>query len=95
MTYNEFLKIKADRIRALGASYRKLSRMCGFSSPNYIKLVEMGTRHLSPAGIVRVVNGLNFTVEERSVFINMYLDYIKSTDLQKDIKALKDLVQSA
>jgi uncharacterized protein (TIGR02147 family) len=49
-------------------SFRHLSRLAGFSSPNFVKLVIDGKRNLSPAGALRLASGLRLGVEEAAFF---------------------------
>lgn len=54
-------------------SYRYFSRLAGFSSPNFLKLVADGQRGLSVASIGRFAKGLGLDEAERASFETLVL----------------------
>jgi uncharacterized protein (TIGR02147 family) len=52
-------------------SYRMFSRICSFSSPNFIKLIAEGKRNLSTDGIEKVAKGLKLNKNESRFFTNL------------------------
>ena len=49
-------------------SYRYFSRMAGFSSPNFLKLVAEGQRNLSERSIAKFARGLGLEPREQELF---------------------------
>ena len=54
-------------------SYRYFSRIAGFSSPNFLKLVAEGQRNLTPASIPKFAKGLGLDERERESFETLVL----------------------
>lgn len=54
-------------------SYRYFSRLAGFSSPNFLKLVAEGQRNLTPASIPKFAKGLGLDEREREGFETLVL----------------------
>lgn len=54
-------------------SYRYFSRVAGFSSPNFLKLVAEGQRGISVASIGRFAKGLGLDEAERAAFETLVL----------------------
>jgi uncharacterized protein (TIGR02147 family) len=54
-------------------SYRYFSRVAGFSSPNFLKLVAEGQRNLSPKSIAKFAKGLGLDQEEQETFETLVL----------------------
>ncbi len=54
-------------------SYRYFSRVAGFSSPNFLKLVAEGQRNLTPASIPKFAKGLGLDDRERESFETLVL----------------------
>ncbi len=54
-------------------SYRYFSRVAGFSSPNFLKLVAEGRRSLSPASLPKFAKGLGLDEREREGFELLFL----------------------
>ncbi len=71
--YREFLKdmflFKKETTPSF--SYRFFSRLAGFSSPNFLKLVMEGQRNLTNTSIASVAKGFKFKKPERDFFENM------------------------
>lgn len=69
--YRTFLKDAYEEKRKTANpqfSYRLFSRLAGFSSPNFIKLVMMGQRNLSTDGVAKVAKALELKVRETRFF---------------------------
>ncbi|SMF52106.1 TIGR02147 family protein [Pseudobacteriovorax antillogorgiicola] len=68
--YRKYLEDYYDfkKSQGKGFSFRQFSRKCGFSSPNFIKLVIEGQRNLSPDSVEKVVKGLDITGSELEYF---------------------------
>ncbi|MFO0728023.1 MAG: TIGR02147 family protein [Myxococcota bacterium] len=54
-------------------SYRFFSRLAGFTSPNFLKLVAEGQRNLTPASIPKFAKGLGLDETERDAFETLVL----------------------
>lgn len=54
-------------------SYRFWARSCGFSSPNFIKLVVEGKRNLSHESIGKIADGFSLDHQARDFFENLVL----------------------
>ncbi len=54
-------------------SHRFFSRLAGFSSPNFLKLVMEGQRNLTPSSISAVAKGFKLKKPERDFFENLVL----------------------
>lgn len=65
-------------------SYRFWARNCGFSSPNFIKLVVEGKRNLSAESIAKISDGFSMDSRQRDFFENMVLMNQASTHKTKD-----------
>lgn len=60
-------------------SYRYFSRMAGFSSPNFLKLVAEGQRNLSERSISKFARGLGLDPKEQDLFADLVrLDQARS-----------------
>jgi len=68
--YRTFLKDAYEEKKAANSqfSYRLFSRLAGFSSPNFLKLVMMGQRNLSAEGVHKVAKALDLKVRETRFF---------------------------
>jgi len=68
--YRDFLKTFYEEKKAENASfsYRLFSRICGFSSPNFIKLIMDNKRNLSNDGIKKIISGLKLKKTEARFF---------------------------
>lgn len=63
---NDYYKEKKEKNPNF--SFRVFSRLCGFSSPNYLKLVIMGKRSLASTGFSKLVKGLGLKKMEARFF---------------------------
>lgn len=65
-------------------SYRYFSRVAGFSSPNFLKLVAEGQRNLTPASIPKFAKGLGLDDRERESFETLVLLTHAPNDLERN-----------
>lgn len=65
-------------------SYRKFSKVAGFSSPNFLKLVAEGKRNLSSRSISMFAKGLELDAHEQDVFENLVLLGQATTDAERN-----------
>jgi uncharacterized protein (TIGR02147 family) len=65
-------------------SYRYFSRVAGFSSPNFLKLVAEGQRNISPKSISKFAKGLGLDQEEQEVFETLVLLGQAQTDAERN-----------
>lgn len=65
-------------------SYRYFSRVAGFSSPNFLKLVAEGQRNLSPKSIAKFAKGLGLDQEEQEIFETLVLLGQAQTDAERN-----------
>lgn len=75
--YREFVKARYAQVKALlpDYSYRQFSARAGFSSPNYLKLIELKLRHLGSAETARkFAKGLFLTEADTEYFVAMVKD---------------------
>ena len=49
-------------------SFRKFSKLAGFGSPNYLKLVIDRERHIAPKSVAKFAIGLQLSEEETAYF---------------------------
>lgn len=81
--YRSYLREMVGYLKATRPqfSYRYFSRVAGFSSPNFLKLVAEGQRNLTPASIAKFAKGLGLDDRERDAFENLVLlTYAKSDE---------------
>lgn len=65
-------------------SYRYFSRMAGFSSPNFLKLVAEGKRNMSTRSIVKFSRGLGLDAQEAEAFETLVLLSQAQTDEERN-----------
>lgn len=65
-------------------SYRYFSRLAGFSSPNFLKLVAEGQRNLTPASIPKFARGLALNDRERDAFETLVMMSLAKTDEERN-----------
>src|SRR5262245_22853739 len=65
-------------------SYRYFSRLAGFSSPNFLKLVSEGKRNISPQSIAKFARGLGLDQREQEVFETLVLLGQAETDAERN-----------
>lgn len=66
-------------------SYRYFSRVAGFSSPNFLKLVAEGKRNLSPQSIAKFARGLGLDQREQETFETLVLLGQAETDAERNM----------
>jgi len=105
--YRQFLKkmFEYKKETALSFSYRNFSRLAGFSSPNFLKLVIDGQRNLTNTSIAKIAKGFKLKKPEREylenlVFMNQATDHQERDHYYKKIISMKTpknmkLLQSA
>lgn len=65
-------------------SYRYFSRLAGFSSPNFLKLVAEGKRNISPRSISKFARGLGLDPREQETFEILVLLGQAQTDAERN-----------
>jgi len=65
-------------------SYRYFSRIAGFTSPNFLKLVAEGQRNLTPVSIPKFARGLGLDDRERDAFENLVLLTHAPSDVERN-----------
>lgn len=65
-------------------SYRYFSRIAGFSSPNFLKLVAEGKRNISPQSIGKFARGLGLDQREQETFETLVLLGQAETDAERN-----------
>lgn len=65
-------------------SYRYFSRMAGFSSPNFLKLVAEGKRNMSTRSITKFARGLGLDAQEAEAFETLVLLGQAQTDDERN-----------
>ncbi len=73
--YRAYLKDMISYLKATQPqfSYRYFSRIAGFSSPNFLKLVAEGKRNISPKSISKFAKGLGLDQREQETFETLVL----------------------
>lgn len=71
--YRQFLSDHFEEVKGKnpGFSYRAFCRIAGFTSPNYIRMIVLGTRNLSPKAIAKVAKGLKLNKKQTAFFENL------------------------
>src|SRR5262245_38693845 len=88
-SFNDFRAYLRAMIEYLKAtrpqfSYRYFSRLAGFSSPNFLKLVSEGKRNLSPQSIAKFARGLGLDQREQETFETLVLLGQAETDAERN-----------
>ena len=86
--YRSFLKDKYTELKIVNSafSYRFFSKECGYSSPNFLKLVTDGTRNLSKDSIERFSLFFKFDQNEKEYFKKLvHFNQAKSSDDKKQL----------
>ena len=76
-----------ERKRISVFSWREFSKLAGFSSPNYMKVVCDGKSRLSKAGVERVATAMGLVDYEKEYFALLVV-YAEATDENKKKKTL-------
>lgn len=66
--YRDYLRDYYQEHRKGGLSYRSMARDMGFTSPNYLKLIIDGERHIGRGSIAQVCKGLELKKVESEYF---------------------------
>lgn len=84
--YRVYLRAMIDYLKATRAqfSYRYFSRIAGFSSPNFLKLVAEGKRNISPQSIAKFARGLGLDQREQETFETLVLLGQAETDAERN-----------
>lgn len=86
--YRKFMReFYEERKRVSAFSWREFSRLAGFSSPNYMKVVCDGKSRLSKAGVDRVATAMGLVDYEKEYF-TLLVDYAETLDEGKKKQAL-------
>jgi uncharacterized protein (TIGR02147 family) len=94
--YRQFLKkffdYKKETVPSF--SYRNFSRLAGFSSPNFLKLVIDGQRNLTNTSIAKIARGFKLKKPEREylenlVYMNQATDHQERDHYYKKIISMK------
>jgi uncharacterized protein (TIGR02147 family) len=86
--YRSFLKDKYAELKQTNSafSYRFFSKECGYSSPNFLKLVTDGKRNLSEDSIKRFSLFFKFDQKETKYFKNLvHFNQAQSSDEKKEL----------
>lgn len=73
-----------------GFSYRSLAAKCGFSSPNFIKLVIDNQKNLTKLSVLKITKGLGLNQEQSEYFENMVF-FEQSKDISEKLLFLEKL----
>ncbi len=87
LDYRHYLKdFYRDKKKERGSrfSFRSFSRLAGFSSPNFLKLVMEGKRNLGPDGIRKFLKALRLNKEEAAFFEHLVCFNQSSSDLERN-----------
>lgn len=84
--FRAYLRAMIEHLKATRPqfSYRYFSRLAGFSSPNFLKLVADGTRNLSPQSIAKFARGLGLDQREQDTFETLVLLGQARTDAERN-----------
>jgi uncharacterized protein (TIGR02147 family) len=84
--HRAYLKAMIEYLKATRPqfSYRYFSRIAGFSSPNFLKLVAEGKRNLSPQSIAKFARGLGLDQKEQETFETLVLLGQSETDAERN-----------
>jgi len=94
--YRKFLKdfYEDEKKRSDKFSYRFFSKQCGYSSPNFLKLVIDGKRNLSIESIHKFSQFFKFNKDEKEYFLNLIHFNQASNTSDKETWAKNILQQS-
>ena len=91
LDYRIFLHDYYEEQKAISSfSWRSFSKLAGFSSSAYLKLVCDGKTRLSKVGAVRVAAGLKFSKIQTEYFCTLvhYCDSDNAVEKKADLKRL-------
>ncbi|MDA9951403.1 TIGR02147 family protein [Oligoflexaceae bacterium] len=90
----DFIAEFVDRAGASGLSFREMSKLCGFSAPNYFQRVVTEKRSISVAAASKIAEALEFSDLQKEYFIVLAKlelpKYKDKNQLQTEAKNLKN-----
>lgn len=98
LDYRIFLHDYYEEQKAISSfSWRFFSKLAGFSSSAYLKLVCDGKTRLSKVGAVRVAAGLKFSKIQTEYFCTLvhYCDSDNAVEKKADLKRLQDIAKNS
>ncbi len=98
LDYRIFLHDYYEEQKAISSfSWRSFSKLAGFSSSSYLKLVCDGKTRLSKVGAVRVAAGLKFSKIQTEYFCTLvhYCDTDNAVEKKADLKKLQDIAKNS
>lgn len=98
LDYRIFLHDYYEEQKAISSfSWRSFSKLAGFSSSAYLKLVCDGKTRLSKVGAVRVAAGLKFSKIQTEYFCTLvhYCDSDNAVEKKADLKKLQDIAKNS
>lgn len=98
LDYRIFLHDYYEEQKAISSfSWRSFSKLAGFSSSAYLKLVCDGKTRLSKVGAVRVAAGLKFSKIQTEYFCTLvhYCDSDNAVEKKADLKRLQDIAKNS
>ncbi len=92
INYRTFLKDYYEEKKRLNPnfSYRVFSRLCGFNSPNFLKLIMMAERNLSDDGITKVTRAIKLRAREAEYFTTL-VHFNQTEDREKKAACFESL----
>ena len=87
--FREFLKAFYAERKPSGFSYREFSKLAGYSSPVFLKLVIEGKANLSEAGAERVANAIGLTGSDL-----LYFRFLVQMNQEKNAAKKKELFKN-
>ncbi len=94
--FREYIRdFYVDNKKRAGLSYREFSKMAGFSSPVFIKLVIEGKTNVTKSSISKLCNAMGLKREERQYFKNLVLfSQTKNIDAKMEYLQTMKRIQS-
>lgn len=93
--YREYMRaFYEERKRIFAFSWREFSKIAGFTSPNYMKVVCDGKSRLSKIGVARVANAMGLADHEKLYFEKL-VALSDATDESKKRKILSEIQEMA
>jgi len=91
-SYNNYREFLADmcawlKVKRQGYSFRNISRLAGFRSPNFIQLLIKGQKNLAADSIDRLASALKLNREETKFFHSLVLFTQSSNTQEKSLHA--------
>lgn len=92
--YRRYMRDFYEERKKSGFTWREFSKVAGFASPSYLKLVSEGKSSLSRVGLPRVASAMGLTGYERSYFEKM-VEFGNTTNDEKKKAAFAELTRIA